>query len=400
MSKKSKDAEGNGDAPRTKLATRLVTGGREPFSHHGFVNTPIYRGSTILYPTADDFLHRRGRYVYGTRGTPTTETLERAWSDLAGAEGTVLVPSGLAAIALALLSCLNAGDHLLVPDSVYFPTRRFCDTVLTRFGIEVIYYDPVVGAGIASLMRANTRAVFTEAPGSLSFEMQDIPAIAGVAHDRDAVVLMDNTWATPLFFPAHARGVDIAIEAGTKYLGGHSDLLLGLVSANERCWRRLRETFDAFAVCAGPEDVFLASRGLRSLGVRLARHQESAFAVARWLAGRPEVLRVLHPGLESDPGHAIWRRDFSGASGLFSVVLKPAPEAAVHAFINSLKLFGIGASWGGFESLIIPFDCSTYRTATPWAPGGPAIRLHIGLEDATDLIADLAQGFDAFAAAA
>jgi cysteine-S-conjugate beta-lyase len=244
-------------------------------------------------------------------------------------------------------------------------------------------------------MRPNTRVVFTEAPGSLSFEMQDIPAIAAIAHAREAVVITDNTWATPIFFPPHERGADVAIEAGTKYLGGHSDLLLGLVTANAKHWNRLRETFDALAICAGPEDVFLASRGFRTLGVRLAHHQESGITVARWLTGRPEVLRVLYPPLETDPGHAIWRRDFSGASSLFSVVLKPAPEKAVHAFINSLKLFGIGASWGGFESLIIPFDCTSHRTATKWMPGGPTLRLHIGLEDTTDLIADLDQGFAA-----
>ena len=376
-------------------ATRLVLAGRDPFAHHGFVNTPIYRGSTVLYRTAEDFIHRRARYTYGTRGTPTTEALETAWSELAGAAGTVLAPSGLAAIALALLSCLEAGDHLLVPDSVYRPTRIFCDKVLTRLGIEVTYYDPLVGAGIADLMRSNTRAVFTEAPGSQSFEMQDIPAIAAVAHARGAVVLMDNTWATPLFFPPHEHGVDLAIEAGTKYLGGHSDLLLGLVSANERCWRALRDTYDAFAMCPGPEDVFLALRGLRTLGVRLAHHQEAGLKVARWLAARPEVLRVLHPALETDPGHAIWKRDFKGACSLFSIVLRPVPEAAVHAFVDSLKLFGIGASWGGFESLVLPFDCTEYRTATRWDPGGPTLRFHIGLEDVSDLIADLERAFAA-----
>jgi cysteine-S-conjugate beta-lyase len=382
-----------------KPETRLVTGGRNPFSQHGFVNTPIYRGSTVLYRNADDFLHRRARYTYGTRGTPTTDALETAWSELSGAAGTVLVPSGLAAIAIALLSCLDAGDHLLVSDSVYRPTRNFCETVLKRFGVTFTYYDPLIGAGIAALMQPNTRAVFTEAPGSQSFDMQDIPAIAEAAHARDAIVLMDNTWATPLFFPPHARGADVAIEAGTKYLGGHSDLLLGLVSANQRCWPRLRAAFDSFAICAGPEDVFLALRGLRTLAVRLKHHHEAALHVARWFAARPEVLRVLHPGLETDPGHAIWKRDFSGASGLFSIVLKPTSEKAVHAFVDTLTLFGIGASWGGFESLVLPFDCAAYRTATPWNPGGPTLRFHIGLEDLGDLTADLERGFAAMAAA-
>ena len=391
---------GGGAAEPLQPATRLVTGGRDPSAQHGFVNTPIYRGSTVLYSSAESFLKRAARYTYGTKGTPTTESLEIAWTDLCAAAGTVLLPSGLAAISVALLSCLKAGDHLLVPDSVYRTTRNFCDTFLRRFGVETTYYDPLLGADIASQFKPNTRAVFTEAPGSLTFEMQDIPAIAAVAHARDAIVLMDNTWATPLFFSAHAHGVDIAIDAGTKYLSGSSDLLLGLVSANQRCWRELRATFDVMAPCAGPEDVFLALRGLRSMRVRLLHQQESGLSIARWLVARPEVARVLHPALESDPGHAIWKRDFTGASSLFSIILKPMPDAAAHAFINALKLFGIGASWGGFESLAIPFDCTPFRTATTWKPEGPAIRFHIGLEDVGDLIADLERGFAAMRQAA
>jgi cysteine-S-conjugate beta-lyase len=394
------DSEDGAERPALKSATRLVSAGRQPSAYHGFVNTPIFRGSTVLYGSAEDFIARKARFTYGTRGTPTTEGLESAWSELSGAAGTVLVPSGLAAITLALLSCMRAGDHLLVTDSVYRPTRNFCNTVLSRLGVETTYYDPLIGADIAGLMRPNTRAVFAESPGSQSFEMQDIPAIAEVAHRNDAIVLIDNTWATPLYFSPHAHGVDIAIEAGTKYLSGHSDLLLGLVSANERCWKPLRETFDAMAICAGPEDVFLALRGLRTMGVRLAHHQQSALWVARWLEARPEVLRVLHPALESHPGHALWKRDFTGASGLFSVVLKPVSAEAAAALVNALRLFGIGASWGGFESLVIPFDCSGYRSATAWDPGGPCLRFHIGLEDVDDLTADLESGFAALAAAA
>jgi cystathionine beta-lyase len=373
--------------------TRLVHAGRDPFDQHGFVNTPIYRGSTVLYPTVDDLKHRRGRYSYGTKGTPTTDALEQAWTALVGGAGTVLTPSGLAAVTVGLLACLKSGDHLLVTDSVYRPTRHFCDTMLKRFGVETTYHDPLVGAGIEALMRPNTTAVLTEAPGSQSFEMQDIPAIAEVAHRHGACVLMDNTWATPLFFPPHEHGVDIAIEAGTKYLSGGSDLLLGLTSANERWWRRLRDTFDAFAMCAGPEDVFLGLRGLRTMSLRLREHERQALEMARWLAGRPEVERVLHPALESDPGHAIWKRDFKGASGLFSVILKPASEAAVAAMLDGLELFGMGYSWGGFESLVIPFDCRDYRTATAWDAAGPALRFHIGLEDTDDLKADLDAGF-------
>ena len=373
--------------------TRLVHAGRDPQEQHGFVNTPIYRGSTVLADTIDDYQGGRNRYTYGTHGTPTTDALTTAWSELAGAAGTVLTPSGLAAITVALLAVLRSGDHLLVTDSAYFPTRRFCDGTLKRFGVETTYYDPSVGAGIADLFRPNTRAVLVEAPGSQSFEMQDIPAIAEAARARDICVVMDNTWATPLFFPPHAMGVDIAIEAGTKYLSGHSDLLLGLTSANARYWPALHRCFTEFAICAGPEDVFLALRGLRTMELRLREAERQGLAMARWLQTRPEVLRVLHPALPDDPGYAIWRRDFLGSSGLFSIVLKPVPRAAVAAMVDGLELFGIGASWGGYESLVIPFDCRSYRTATEWAPGGPALRLSIGLEDAEDLKADLDAGF-------
>ncbi|MFL5135441.1 MAG: cystathionine beta-lyase [Microvirga sp.] len=373
--------------------TRLVHAGREPFEQHGFVNTPIYRGSTVLYPTTDDLLHRRGRYSYGTKGTPTTNSLESAWTGLTGAAGTVLAPSGLAAVTVALMSCLKAGDHLLMTDSVYLPTRQFCNRVLRNFGVETTYYDPEIGAGIGALIRPNTTAVFTEAPGSQSLEMQDIPAIAEVAHRHGAVVLMDNTWATPLLFPPHERGVDLAIEAGTKYLSGGSDLLLGMVSANERCFKRLRETYDSFAMCPGPEDVFLGLRGLRTMALRLREHGTQALEMSRWLEGRPEVARVLHPAMETYPGHEIWKRDFKGSSGLFSIILKPCSDRALAAMLDGLSLFGMGYSWGGFESLVIPFNCATYRTATKWEPGGHALRFHIGLEDLDDLKRDLDAGF-------
>ena len=373
--------------------TRLVHAGREPFDQYGFINTPIYRGSTVLYPTTDDLLHRRGRYSYGTKGTPTTNSLETAWTELTGAAGTVLAPSGLAAVTLGLMSCLKSGDHLLVTDSVYLPTRHFCNGVLKKFGVETTYYDPQVGAGIEALMRPNTAAVLTEAPGSQSLEMQDIPAIAEVAHRHGAVVLMDNTWATPLLFPPHERGVDIAIEAGTKYLSGGSDLLLGMVSANERCFKALRDTYDSFAMCPGPEDVFLGLRGLRTMALRLREHEKQALEMARWLESRPEVASVLHPALESYPGHDIWKRDFKGSSGLFSIILKPCSDQALAAMLDGLALFGMGYSWGGFESLVIPFNCATYRTATRWEPGGHALRFHIGLEDLDDLKRDLDAGF-------
>ncbi len=376
-----------------KSRTRLVYAGRHPSDQHGFVNTPIYRGSTVLFEDTDSFRRGDQRYTYGTHGTPTTTALEEAWNELSGAAGTVLTPSGLAAITVALLSVLKAGDHLLVTDSAYRPTRRFCDHVLKRFGVTTTYYDPHIGADLASLIEDRTRAVVVEAPGSQSFEVQDVPAIAEAAHARGLCVIMDNTWATPLFFPAHERGVDIVIEAGTKYLSGHSDLLLGLTSATADYWPRLHETFTNFAICAGPEDVFLALRGLRTMELRLREAERQALAMAHWFAARPEVLRVLHPALPDCSGHALWKRDFLGSSGLFSVILKPVSQDAVAAMLDGLELFGIGASWGGYESLVIPFDCSPYRTASVWTPGGPALRFNIGFEDIEDLQADLDRGF-------
>ena len=385
-----------------KSDTRLVTSGRDPQAYHGFVNPPVYHASTLLYPTAEDQVAHRARYNYGRRGTPTSEALENALREIDGdaCAGVALLPSGLAAISAALLATACAGDHVLVPDSVYRPTRNFCNGVFKRFGVETTYYDPLVGADIARLFKPNTRVVFVEAPGSQSLEMQDIPAIAKIAHERNAVVLMDNTWATPLYFRAFEKGVDLSIQAGTKYIGGHSDIMFGCVSANAATLPPLKDTVYSMGLCVGPDDMYLALRGLRTLGVRLDRHYQSGLRVARWLEQRTEVLRVIHPALESDPGHKIWKRDFTGACGLFSVVFKPTSEQSVHAFLNELALFGLGYSWGGFESLAILFDCTEYRTATKWAPGGPTVRLHIGLEDPDDLIADLERGFSAMAAAA
>jgi cysteine-S-conjugate beta-lyase len=384
-----------------KPETVLINAGRDPKDYHGFVNPPVYHASTVLYPTAEDQVAHRARYQYGRRGTPTSEALERALTELEGegCAGTALLPSGLAAISTALLAVAGAGDHILVTDSVYRPTRNFCEGVFKRMGVTTTYYDPLIGADIGALFKSNTRAVFVEAPGSQSFEMQDIPAIAKVAHGKGAVVLMDNTWATPHYFRAFEQGVDMSIQAGTKYIGGHSDIMFGCVAANKATLPKLKETVYTMGLCVGPDDMYLALRGLRTMGVRLARHYESGMQVARWLEQRPEVLRVMHPALESDPGYKIWKRDFTGACGLFSLVLKPTSDKAVHAFMNELALFGMGFSWGGFESLVILFDCAEYRTATKWAPGGPTLRFHIGLEDPGDLIADLENGFKAMAAA-
>ncbi len=381
--------------------TTLVTAGRDTEAQKGFVNPPVVHGSTVLYPTADDLHAHRGEFQYGRHGTPTTRALQEALMALEGPQcaGVGLAPSGLSAITTTLLAVLNAGDHLLVCDNAYRPTRNFCNGLLSRYGVETTYFDPLIGAGITELLKPNTKAVLVEAPGSQSFEIPDIAAIAAVAHARGAMVIDDNTWATALYHRSLDQGVDISMQAATKYVGGHSDIMFGTISANARAWPMISEAIRLLGVCAGPDDVFLALRGLRTLAVRLAQHQRSALEIARWLEIRPEVLRVLHPALESDPGHAIWKRDFTGASGLFSIVLKPAPQQAVDALLNAVKLFGMGYSWGGFESLIIPFDCAPYRTAARWAPGGPALRLHIGLENVDDLKCDLERGFAAFNAA-
>ena len=373
--------------------SRLVNLGRDAEFSQGFINVPPFRGSTVLYPNVATLKSRAQRFTYGTRGTPTTEALCSAWTDLSGAAGTVLVPSGLAAIVIALMTALNAGDHLLVTDSVYEPSRAFADKTLRRFGIETSYYDPTIGVGIEALMRPNTKAVLTESPGSQTLEMQDIPAIAEVAHSRGACMILDNTWATPLFFSPHAHGVDLAVEAGTKYLSGHADLLLGLVSANAQWFERLHRAVHLMAIPPGAEDVFLALRGLRTMELRLREAERQGLALAQWLSARPEVLRVIHPALPDHPGHALWKRDFTGSSGLFSIVLKPASEAAVAAFLDGLELFGLGYSWGGYESLALPFDCTATRTATRFAPGGASVRFSVGLEDIEDLKADLDRGF-------
>ena len=388
-----------GKQHKYRAATSVVTAGRTPFEFEGFVNTPIFRGSTVLSPTLEQFLGHTGRYVYGRRGTPTTDALADALTQLEGGAGVALTPSGLSAITTAILSIVKTGDHLLVTDSAYAPTRKFCNDILAPLGVETTYYDPLAGAAIEKLFKPNTRVVFLEAPGSLTFEMQDVPAIVAAAKKHGAITIMDNTWATPLYFKPHEHGVDLSLEAGTKYLGGHADANIGWVSATEALWPKVKDTHGSLGLCPGPEDVFLSLRGLRTLAVRLAHHMESGLKVARWLQARPEVARVLHPAIESDPGHAIWKRDFTGACGLFSIILKPCSAKAVAAFIEGLELFGIGASWGGFESLAIPFDVAKIRTATKWNPGGPAVRLHIGLEDTGDLIADLERGFAALKAA-
>lgn len=398
MSKKTKDES-------YRVDTLLGHLGRDPAAHKGVVNPPVYHASTLLFESLEAFQefrqdpYRKGRSGYGRAGTDTTFALEDAIAGLDGGYGAIALPSGLAAIVAAITAFVAQGDHILISDSVYQPNRRFCDEFLGRMGVATTYYDPCIGAGIANLMQANTKLVFLESPGSHSFEVQDVPAIAAAAREGGAVSVMDNSWATPILFRPLDHGVDVAVYAATKYIVGHSDAMMGLVVTMEPHYQRIRRNAASLGYSAAPDDVYLALRGLRTMSVRLARHQTTAITLARWLQGRPEVSRVLHPGLPEDPGHELWRRDFKGSSGLFGVVFKPCPKAALSAFINSLKLFGIGASWGGYESLVFPSDIAGARSATTWNEPGPTVRLHAGLEDPNDLIADLESALHQMAAA-
>jgi cystathionine beta-lyase len=378
--------------------TRLVHSGRNPDANFGVVNPPIYRASTILYRTMAEFDARQARRYtqvpgYGLYGTPTTFALAEAVAELSGARHAIVVSSGLAAITQALTALLRQGDHVLVADCVYGPTRDFCTNVLARFGVEVTFYDPLAGGGIAALIRDTTRVVYVESPGTQTFEVQDVPAIAAAAHARGCLVVMDNTWATPLNFRAFDHGVDVEVQAATKYLAGHSDLLLGTIAVrDEALFRKIKDGTAAFGDCAAPDACYEGLRGLRTLAVRLRHHERSALEVAAWLARRPEVARVLHPGLPSDPGHALWKRDFLGASSLFSVLLRTQSAPGVAAMLEGLTLFRIGASFGGFESLVVPARAAEKRTVRPWREPGTLLRLHVGLEAVEDLIADLDAG--------
>lgn len=398
----------NRDDPDLRPATKLVQGGRrpewtgDPRLGGGVVNPPVWRASTILYDNIADLKVRghatHDKLYYGRRGTPTVWALADALTDLEpGAEGTLLFPSGVAAISAGLLALLSPGDHLLMVDSAYEPTRLFCNGMLARFGITTTYYDPLIGAGIADLITPETKLVFLESPGSLTFEVQDVPAIVAAARARGVPTMLDNTWATPLLFPAIAHGIDVVVMSLTKYVGGHSDAMMGSLTATRAIWPRLRQATYQLGHSVSPDDCALMLRGLRTLDVRLARHAENGLAIAHWLAGRAEVGRVLHPALPGDPGHAIWARDFSGTSGLFGFTLKGADDAARTRFIDALSAFGIGFSWGGYESLVVPSDPATIRSAVAWTDTDPLVRLSVGLEDPADLIADLERGFAAMA---
>jgi cystathionine beta-lyase len=379
--------------------TILTHVGNRPRDHSGVVNPPVYHASTILFPTVATLREAeadRGRFsmvTYGRQGTPTTIAFEEAVARLEGADRALALPSGLAAIAATLMAFLKAGDHLLMVDTVYGPVRSLCKRLLAGLGIETTYYDPALGDRISGLMRPETRLVYLEAPGSLTFEMQDVPAIAAAAKARGATVVMDNTWATPLYFKPLRHGVDLVIEAATKYIGGHSDLMMGVVAADQDRLIRVKTAAHMMGHAAAPDDCYLALRGLRTLSVRLERHQRTGLALARWLQARPEVERALHPALPEHPGHGLWKRDFAGATGLFSIVLKPCSPKALEAMLDGMALFGMGYSWGGYESLILPVDPKASRSATRWEAAGPVLRLHAGLEDVKDLIADLEQGF-------
>ena len=377
--------------------TLLIHAGQSPWDNHGIINPPVYHASTVLFPDLDSFEGRIPRpVVYGRQGTPTTFALEEALTALEGGFGAVLAPSGLAAISTALLASVTAGDHILVSDSVYGPTRRFCDQALSRFGVVTEYYDPLLGAAIAQRLRPNTALVFVESPGSQTFEVQDVAAIAQAAHAAGARVIMDNTWGAGYFFKALAHGVDIVVHAGTKYFSGHADVMIGAVVCHEGSFRPVRNFARLLGGSVGPDDVYLTLRGLRTLGVRLQRHQDSGLRIARWLQSRPEVDRVIHPALPEDPGHALWRRDFTGACGLFGFVLKPRDRRALAAMLKGLRYFGLGYSWGGYESLLIPVQPEKSRTATSWRAAGHTLRIHVGLEDPDDLITDLEAGFERF----
>lgn len=381
------------------INTRLAHMGHNPHDFHGFVNPPIYRGSTVLFPDAETMVSRKQAYTYGTHGTPTHTALENAINELEGSSGTVLVPSGLAAVTLPLLAYAEAGTHMLLTDSIYHPTRRFADMMLKKMGVDVEYYAPTIGADIERLMRPNTRVVFTEAPASNTFEMQDISAIADVARAHNAVTMMDNTYATPLFFKPLDHGVDISIHAATKYPAGHADILLGTVSANDKAWGRIHDAHVNLGVCAHPEDVYLVLRGLRTMGIRLQRHEVSTLDVSSWLLGQKGVRDVLNPALPHDPGHALFKRGFCGSTSVFSIVLEGTGDdkrdtAKAHAFLNALKLFGLGYSWGGYESLAVHVWLGD-RTVSRRDYGGPVIRLQIGLEDTIDLKEELSRSLAA-----
>jgi cystathionine beta-lyase len=382
------------------VATRLVHAGSDPARFGGAVNPPVYRASTMISQNLAELrrkrqLHAAGEraYGYGRFGTPTTHAFEDAVAELEGGYRSLVFPSGLAACTCALTAFVGKDDHILVPDNAYFPLRNFARNTLTRFGVEVEFYQPLDVAGTIARIRDNTRVLYVESPGSITFEVQDIPALAEAAHKRGVTVLMDNTWATPLYFKPFTHGVDVSIQAGTKYLVGHSDAFLGIVTATRESWEKVQHTARQFGQIAGPDDVYLALRGMRTLQVRLERHWRNGIELAEWLGSQPLVQEVLHPALPSNPGYALWKRDFTGASGLFAFQLAPLPEEALSAFFDHLELFKLGYSWGGYESLIMLYQQHEVALASRTSAAGALVRVHAGLEHLDDLRADLQAAF-------
>lgn len=382
----------------TLLATLGCMPHDKPHDHRGVVNIPPYRASTILFPTLEEFERAdRGEHphpIYGRYGTPSSEALEETLATLECADHAIITSSGLAAIVTTLMAFLKSGDHLLMVDNVYGPTRRFCHHELQRFGVETTFYDPLIGGDIAKLIKENTRVIYCESPGSLTFEMQDIPAIAKIAHQKNILVVADNTWGTPLYFKPFEHGVDISIHSATKYIAGHSDLVMGVITCKKEHYRPLLLTYRNMGPCPSADNCYLAMRGLRTMSLRLKQQQENALAIAGWLKMRPEVEVVLYPALPGAPGHELWKRDFTGAASIFSIALKPVSHKALTAMVNDLELFGLGYSWGGYESLLITFNTAKSRNARHWPYQGQGLRLHIGLEHPDDIIADLEKGFE------
>ncbi len=379
------------DKSKFKPATRMTMAGKQ-YTEHGMVNPAVYHASTVTFPTMEEMHDPKQAYIYGRRGTPTSRAIESAICELEGGYNCKVAPSGQAAISLALLAFLKPGDHLLMIDAVYGPVRLYCNTVLKKLGVETEYYAPELGANIAKLMRPNTKVVYLESPCSGTFEVLDVPAIAKIAHDHGALAIIDNTWSGGYFFKAFEHGCDVSVQAATKYIAGHSDCMFGSVVCNEKTWTQFKETYEAMGMFAGPDDMYLALRGLRTLDVRMQRHMDSAIKVASWLREREEVQTVLYPALSNAPGHEIWKRDFTGASGIFSIILKDVSEHAMANMLDHMEIFSMGYSYGGFESLIIPLKAE--RTLKPSSFNGPGLRLNIGLEHADDLIADLEQGLE------